>query len=189
VVTPLSVKVKREDVDDTNVESIDGFASASAGSKSALPEETKVEIVTSMGGGNPGTSNGKVKSEEFGYDTDEYSRFSEGSAFKDERGEEEAEKEVKEESGVSNSNDDLEAESKEDDNSAVVKEEPTYEKLKAKNPRKYGDRVLLARQSKDGMMKLGGGNQSSDLYPKDDEERMSRMDGRYAMAYNCQWNL
>ena len=78
------------------------------------------------------------------------------------------------------------------DEPVAVKEEPTFyelQKREAKNSRKYGDRVLLARQSKIGMMKLGGGNQASDLFPKDPDKRLARMSGRYAMAYNCLWNL
>ena len=76
--------------------------------------------------------------------------------------------------------------------SVTIKEEPTFcdlEQREAKNSRKYGDRVLLARQSKRGMMKLGGGNQASHLYPNSRDERFARMGGRYCMAYNCRWNL
>ncbi|EJK54092.1 hypothetical protein THAOC_26350, partial [Thalassiosira oceanica] len=67
----------------------------------------------------------------------------------------------------------------------VVKEEPTIYELQqrsAKHARVYGDRDLLARQSKEGMMKLGGGNQSWALWPKSDEDRMKRLDGRFAIA-------
>lgn len=73
-----------------------------------------------------------------------------------------------------------------------VKEEPTYgglERVQADKYRKYGDRVLLARQSKDGMMKLGGGNQATYLFPKNDEERKARLGGKFCVAYNCKWNL
>ena len=46
----------------------------------------------------------------------------------------------------------------------AVKEEPTIydiQQRSAKHARIYGDRDLLARQSKEGMMKLGGGNVST----------------------------
>ena len=75
---------------------------------------------------------------------------------------------------------------------AVIKEEPTLAELarrQAKNSRRYGDRDLLARQSKLGMMKLGGGNQSTELYPTQRDERLARMGGGYCMAYNCMFNL
>ncbi|KAL7543751.1 hypothetical protein ACHAXR_013443 [Thalassiosira sp. AJA248-18] len=155
----------------------------------------------------------KVKSEpSYGYDTDEYSRFSQStSELKQEKVETDEDEqsrfsEVDEDSrfsdvsdlddlgsgldaiqGLGGDNQGLEA-----DSQALVKEEPTFydlERRQAKNSRKYGDRVLLARQAKIGMMKLGGGNQSSHLYSKFPEKRLSRMDGRYAMAYNCQWNF
>lgn len=72
----------------------------------------------------------------------------------------------------------------------VVKEEPTIYELQqrsAKHARVYGDRDLLARQSKEGMMKLGGGNQSWALWPKSDEDRMKRLDGRFAIACSSHW--
>ena len=72
----------------------------------------------------------------------------------------------------------------------AVKEEPTIYELQqrvAKHARVFGDRVLLARQSKEGMMKLGGGNQSWALWPKSDEERMNRLDGRFAIACSFHW--
>ena len=74
----------------------------------------------------------------------------------------------------------------------LIKEEPTFaelERREAVSSRKWGDRSLLARQSKVGMMKLGGGNQASHLYPVNPEERNLRMGGRYAMAYNELWNF
>ena len=109
-----------------------------------------------------------VKSQDYKYETDEESRFSDVSK-KDEL-----------QSGSKTAED------------PVVKEEPTYEavqKRQAKFSRKYGDRVLLARQSADGMMKLGGGNQSMELYPKDSDQRRARMGGRYAKAYSSKWNF
>ena len=72
-------------------------------------------------------------------------------------------------------------------NEPKIKEEPTFEELQMrqiKNQRKYGDRVLLARQSKNGMLKLGGGNVKSYMWPRDLEEQSSRMNGRYCIAYN-----
>ena len=72
----------------------------------------------------------------------------------------------------------------------AVKEEPTIYEIQqrsAKHARVYGDRDLLARQSKEGMMKLGGGNQASELWPKSDEARMKRLDGKLAMGYNSRW--
>ena len=71
-----------------------------------------------------------------------------------------------------------------DDKPFIKKEYADYHKKEALEHRKYGDRVLLARQSKLGMMKLGGGNQASYLYPVDPDEREERLEGRFAMAYN-----
>ena len=62
--------------------------------------------------------------------------------------------------------------------SKIKNEYADYHKKEALEHRKYGDRVLLARQSKLGMMKLGGGNQASYLYPVDPDEREERLDGR-----------
>lgn len=41
--------------------------------------------------------------------------------------------------------------------------------------RKYGDRVLLARQSKSGMIKLGGNRQDTRMWPRDPDKRVSTM--------------
>ena len=41
--------------------------------------------------------------------------------------------------------------------------------------RKYGDRVLLARQSKLGMIKLGGNRQDTRMWPRDPDKRVSTM--------------
>jgi len=86
--------------------------------------------------------------------------------------------------------------SKESTNDAEVKlkikEEPTIYELQrrqTKDHRKYGDRVLLARQARNGMMKLGGGNVSSKLWPKSSKDRLARMGGRYAVGYNDLWNF
>jgi len=65
-----------------------------------------------------------------------------------------------------------------DDKPFIKKEYADYHKKEALEHRKYGDRVLLARQSKLGMMKLGGGNQASYLYPVDPDEREERLGGR-----------
>mmetsp|Transcript_25212 Transcript_25212/g.53164 ORF Transcript_25212/g.53164 Transcript_25212/m.53164 type:complete len:241 (+) Transcript_25212:238-960(+) len=59
-----------------------------------------------------------------------------------------------------------------------IKEESTIYELQhrqAMQHRKYGDRVLLARQAPNGMMKLGGGNVNCFLWPNDVEKRMARM--------------
>lgn len=72
----------------------------------------------------------------------------------------------------------------------AVKEEPTIYEIqqrRAKHARVYGDRDLLARQSMQGMMKLGGGNQASEMWPKSDEARMNRLNGKLAMGYNALW--
>lgn len=86
--------------------------------------------------------------------------------------------------------------SKESTNDAAgqpkIKEEPTIYELqqrKTKDHRKYGDRVLLARQARNGMMKLGGGNVSPELWPKNPKNRLARMGGRYAIGYNDLWNF
>lgn len=91
-----------------------------------------------------------------------------------------------------------------------IKSEETKIKERSKL-RKHGDRVLLARQSPRGMMKLGGGNQGTSMWPVDMEARvrilnlcgcshycllteiwsttqMSRFNGRYCMALNDSWN-
>ncbi len=73
-----------------------------------------------------------------------------------------------------------------------IKEEPTIYELQQKQTKdrqKYGDRVLLARQARNGMLKLGGGNVSSQLWPKNPKERLARMGGRYAVGYNDLWNF
>lgn len=140
-----------------------------------------------------------------GYDSDDSSRFStvsyehntkkeETDDENDEHGQftEECECENKdsdEESRFSHVSNDNEGD---ESNEVVVKPEPTYAEIQqreAKESRKYGDRVLLARQDRNGMMKLGGGNQDSWLYPGDLEKRMARMNGRFCVAYNTDWNL
>ena len=47
----------------------------------------------------------------------------------------------------------------------VKKELGDYIKRNIKTDRMYGNRVLLARQAKNGMLKLGGGNCGMDMYP------------------------
>jgi hypothetical protein len=62
----------------------------------------------------------------------------------------------------------------------------------AKEHRKYGGRVLLARQAPNGMMKLGGGD--TPIHPfltfkwRGKNARFEAIGIRYAMCYNDSWN-
>jgi len=83
----------------------------------------------------------------------------------------------------------------EDDMSPVppipeIKTEPIHHHRKtAQHHRKYGDRVLLARQAENGMMKLGGRNATMFLWPKDmNHPRYKDIGDRKCMAYNDIWN-
>ena len=182
VVTPVPMKVKNEpSADDIKSEHFaydtdesrfsEGFESAQGANP--YKQETDEES------NNLSNARGNIEDE-----SDEESRFSDISdsgALEMDHNENEVQKEA---------SDQEEPEKKDDE--PMIKEEPTIyelEKRQAKNSRKYGDRVLLARQSKLGMMKLGGGNQGSDLFPVDPVEREQRMDGRLATAYGCLWNF
>ena len=135
----------------------------------------------------------------YDYDTDDGSRFSQGEDIKpimkketDDEGSDDESRFSKDSSDHIDDDEVEKSKLKADPEQQIIKEEPTYANLElkqAKNDRKYGDRVLLARQSKDGMMKLGGGNQASHLHPVNPEERKARMGGRYALAYNILWNF
>lgn len=119
-------------------------------------------------------------------DDDEGSRFSDVSGFRNEGSDFEMEVSIDmKKDGIQTNAPEVE------EGETVVKEEPTYAEIakrQAKNSRQYGDRVLLARQSKLGMMKLGGGNQGTYMWPKNPKERLARMGGRYCMAYNSSWS-
>jgi HRD ubiquitin ligase complex, ER membrane component len=72
-----------------------------------------------------------------------------------------------------------------------IKSEPIhFQRKTAQEHRKYGDRVLLARQAMNGMMKLGGGNATMYLWPKDrNHPRYSDIGDRKCVAYNDLWNV
>jgi len=57
--------------------------------------------------------------------------------------------------------------------------------------RKYGDRVLLGRQMKNGMMKMGGGNCRMDMYPSikrhPNHPRFRDLGFSFAIAYSGHW--
>ena len=76
----------------------------------------------------------------------------------------------------------------------AVKAEPMdVFKYNIETRRKYGDRVLLARQAKNGMMKLGGGNCGMDLFPKHsikgnkNHPRFRDLGHTKAIAYSDLW--
>ena len=74
-----------------------------------------------------------------------------------------------------------------------IKTEADLHRRQAKDHRHYGNRVLLARQAKNGMMKLGGGNQSMILVPADNKKnenhsRWSAIGNHKAVAYSSVWN-
>lgn len=74
-----------------------------------------------------------------------------------------------------------------------IKTEKDWQKHEAKTHCKYGDRVLLARQAKSGMMKLGGENCTMDLYPGKEKAqnwghpRFAVVGDKMAIWYNDQW--
>lgn len=78
----------------------------------------------------------------------------------------------------------------------IKKEMGDYEKLNKETDRKYGDRMLLARQPKTngkqdkdkGMLKLGGGNCTMDMFPKKhDQRRFDAIGDTVAIAYSDSW--
>jgi len=76
--------------------------------------------------------------------------------------------------------------------SAVVKQEPLEVKSEhaREEHRKFGDRVLLARQASNGMMKLGGGNTTMHMHPvSPDHPRFAEIGDRECIAYNDLWNF
>mmetsp|Transcript_47128 Transcript_47128/g.98811 ORF Transcript_47128/g.98811 Transcript_47128/m.98811 type:complete len:655 (+) Transcript_47128:94-2058(+) len=169
-----------------------------------LKSELKSHFNQSNVGGGSSTPCNEVKTERLDIDandSDDDSRFSDVTSedkvnpYKQETDEEDRVSESNKKEGSdadSRFSDVSDVGDPECEKPASIKEEPTFDELRkrvANKSRKYGDRVLLARQSKIGMMKLGGGNQSSYLFPKDQKQRLARMGGRYAMAYNCQWNF
>lgn len=89
--------------------------------------------------------------------------------------------------GTKRSHDEVEAEAP--SSGARIKTEEDLHKHQARIHRHYGDRVLLARQSKNGMMKLGGGNQSMILFPygkgSENHPRFGIIGNHKAAAYNC----
>jgi hypothetical protein len=77
--------------------------------------------------------------------------------------------------------------------------EPTVKKEKdlilkqALKHRKYGNRVLLARQAKNGMLKMGGGNVRMIMYPSesaknDNHPRYRAIGSTIAIAFDDSWN-
>jgi hypothetical protein len=73
-----------------------------------------------------------------------------------------------------------------------IKSEPIHFQRKAAQDHwKYGDRVLLAHQAMNGMMKLGGGNTTMYLWPKDmnHPSRYTDIGDRKCVAYSDVWNV